>query len=442
MKQHRIFRLLCALALAVGLALPAAAAAEGPRLTVSSQEAAASQTVGLAALPADCQSIQITLTLSADGSYTFAEDSALAARPEVYTTYKQSGRDVTLYVTAKTGVLSANGSLSLGALSAGGNLFTVEQASGMKVLGESSTETTYPTVSVDSSQSGSPDGGTGSPDDGAGSTEDEAVTQPITVQTAQGGKVTASAAKAAQGTVITLTAAPDAGYELRTLTAATAGGRTLPLTDKGSGRYTFVMPASAVTVTAVFAAQASQPVPSFDDVPQGTWYYSGVQYAVEHGLMSGTGEGTFSPDLSTSRGMLVTILYRLAGSPAVSGGTAFTDVAGGQWYADGVAWASANGVVSGYTDGTFRPNDTITREQMAAILYQYARLQGKLDSGRADLSVFSDAGSLSAYAREPMSWAVAQGLFSGVSADTLAPGGSTTRAQAAVILTAFSKSLG
>ena len=289
MKRNRIFSLICALALTMGLLIPcAAAAAQGPQLTVSSQEAAANQTVGLTALPADCQSLQITLTLSANAGYTFTADSALADRPGVYTTYKQNGRDVTIYVTAKTGTL------------------------------------------------------------------------------------------------------PD-----------------FP----------------------------------FDDVAQGTWYYEGVRYAYEHGLMSGTGEGTFSPDLPTSRGMLVTILYRLAGSPD-AGSASFTDVAPGQWYADGVAWASANGVVSGYTDGSFRPNDTITREQMAAILYQYARLQGKLDSGRADLSIFADVDDLSAYAKEPMSWAVAQGLFSGVSADMLVPGGSTTRAQAAVILTAFSKTLG
>lgn len=298
MKRNRIFSLICALALTMGLLIPcAAAAAQGPQLTVSSQEAAASQTVGLTALPADCQSLQITLTLNA---------------------------------------------------------------------------------------------------------------------------------------------APNAGYELSSLTVTTSAGKKVSLADKGNGKYTFTMPAAAVAVTALFAPQEVQPDFPFDDVAQGTWYYEGVRYAYEHGLMSGTGEGTFSPDLPTSRGMLVTILYRLAGSPA-AGSASFTDVAPGQWYADGVAWASANGVVSGYTDGSFRPNDTITREQMAAILYQYARLQGKLDSGRADLSIFADLDSLSAYAKEPMSWAVAQGLFSGVSADTLAPGGSTTRAQAAVILTAFSK---
>ena len=201
-----------------------------------------------------------------------------------------------------------------------------------------------------------------------------------------------------------------------------------------------LLTALAVVCSVSVAAFAAVEDTGFADVAADSWYADAAAYCRDSGLMSGTGEGTFSPDLPTSRGMLVTILYRLAGSPD-AGSASFTDVAPGQWYADGVAWASANGVVSGYTDGSFRPNDTITREQMAAILYQSARLQGKLDSGRADLSIFADVDDLSAYAKEPMSWAVAQGLFSGVSADMLAPGGSTTRAQAAVILTAFSKAL-
>ena len=366
----------------------------------------------------------------------------------MYTTYKQHGQNVTIYVTAKTGTLPDEGSLTLGVLSSDGARFTVEQASDLKVLNDSSAETVYPAVDVEDSGNS---GGTQEPDeptpptegedgDGSDGTEDQ-TTYAITIRTSTGGKVTASAARAELGEVITLNAAPNSGYELSSLTVTTSAGKKLSLADKGNGKYTFTMPAAAVAVTALFAPQETQPDFPFDDVAQGTWYYEGVRYAYEHGLMSGTGEGTFSPDLPTSRGMLVTILYRLAGSPA-AGSASFTDVAPGQWYADGVAWASANGVVSGYTDGSFRPNDTITREQMAAILYQYARLQGKLDSGRADLSIFADVDDLSAYAKEPMSWAVAQGLFSGVSADMLVPGGSTTRAQAAVILTAFSKTLG
>ena len=295
-----------------------------------------------------------------------------------------------------------------------------------------------------SSSGGSSSGGSssgGSSSGGSSSGGSTTTTRTITIQSSFGGKVTASASQAAQGKVITLTALPNSGYVLKSLTVTTASGTSVPVANQSSGKYTFTMPAAAVTVKAVFAAQETDPDFPFADVAKGSWYYEGVRYAYENGLMSGTGEGTFSPDLPTGRGMLVTILYRLAGSPA-AGSASFTDVAKGQWYADGVAWASANGVVSGYPDGSFRPNDTITREQMAAILYQYARIQGKLDDSRADLSIFSDLDSLSAYAKEPMSWAVAQGLFSGVSADTLAPGGSTTRAQAAVILTAFSKAQG
>jgi len=399
---RKLSAILMTLCLTVGAMTPLAHAAGGLRLVTSSQEAA-SQEVGISGVSSNCQSFQATFNLSnSTAIYDFMANDVLDALPGIYTTYKQEGSAVTVYVTTKSGVLTSDGSLTLGTISANdGTNFTVEKASG-------------------------------------GSTT---TTRTITIQSSFGGKVTASASQAAQGKVITLTALPNSGYVLKSLTVTTASGTSVPVANQSSGKYTFTMPAAAVTVKAVFAAQETDPDFPFADVAKGSWYYEGVRYAYENGLMSGTGEGTFSPDLPTSRGMLVTILYRLAGSPA-AGSASFTDVVKGQWYADGVAWASANGVVSGYTDGSFRPNDTITRGQMAAILYQYARIQGKLDDSRADLSIFSDLDSLSAYAKEPMSWAVAQGLFSGVSADTLAPGGSTTRAQAAVILTAFSKAQG
>lgn len=419
---------------------PLAHAAGGLRLVTSSQEAA-SQEVGFSGVSSNCQSFQATFNLSnSTAIYDFMANDVLDALPGIYTTYKQEGSAVTIYVTTKSGVLTSDGSLTLGTISANeGTNFTVEKASGVKVVGSDNSETTYTQVDQGGSSGGSSSGGSSS--GGSSSGGSTTTTRTITIQSSFGGKVTASASQAAQGKVITLTALPNSGYVLKSLTVTTASGTSVPVANQSSGKYTFTMPAAAVTVKAVFAAQETDPGFPFADVAKGSWYYEGVRYAYENGLMSGTGEGTFSPDLPTSRGMLVTILYRLAGSPA-AGSASFTDVAKGQWYADGVAWASANGVVSGYPDGSFRPNDTITREQMAAILYQYARIQGKLDDSRADLSIFSDLDSLSAYAKEPMSWAVAQGLFSGVSADTLAPGGSTTRAQAAVILTAFSKAQG
>ena len=427
---RKLSAILMTLCLTVGAMTPLAHAAGGLRLVTSSQEAA-SQEVGFSGVSSNCQSFQATFNLSGfSTTYDFAVDSVLGALPGIYTAYKQEGSAVTVYVTTKSGVLTGDGSLTLGTISANdGTNFTVEKASGVKVVGSDNSETTYTQVDQGGSSGGSSSGGT------------TATTRTITIQSSFGGKVTASASQAAQGKGITLTALPNSGYVLKSLTVTTASGTSVPVANQSSGKYTFTMPAAAVTVKTVFAAQETAPDFPFADVAKGSWYYEGVRYAYENGLMSGTGEGTFSPDLPTSRGMLVTILYRLAGSPA-AGSASFTDVAKGQWYADGVAWASANGVVSGYPDGSFRPNDTITREQMAAILYQYARIQGKLDDSRADLSIFADLDSLSAYAKEPMSWAVAQGLFSGVSADTLAPGGSTTRAQAAVILTAFSKALG
>lgn len=437
---RKLSAILMTLCLTVGAMTPLAHAAGGLRLVTSSQEAA-SQEVGFSGVSSNCQSFQATFNLSnSTAIYDFMANDVLDALPGIYTTYKQEGSAVTIYVTTKSGVLTSDGSLTLGTISANdGTNFTVEKASGVKVVGSDNSETTYTQVDQGGSSGGSSSGGSSS--GGSSSGGSTTTTRTITIQSSFGGKVTASASQAAQGKVITLTALPNSGYVLKSLTVTTASGTSVPVANQSSGKYTFTMPAAAVTVKAVFAAQETDPGFPFADVAKGSWYYEGVRYAYENGLMSGTGEGTFSPDLPTSRGMLVTILYRLAGSPA-AGSASFTDVAKGQWYADGVAWASANGVVSGYPDGSFRPNDTITREQMAAILYQYARIQGKLDDSRADLSIFSDLDSLSAYAKEPMSWAVAQGLFSGVSADTLAPGGSTTRAQAAVILTAFSKAQG
>lgn len=437
---RKLSAILMTLCLTVGAMTPLAHAAGGLRLVTSSQEAA-SQEVGFSGVSSNCQSFQATFNLSnSTAIYDFMANDVLDALPGIYTTYKQEGSAVTVYVTTKSGVLTGDGSLTLGTISANdGTNFTVEKASGVKVVGSDNSETTYTQVDQGGSSGGSSSGGSSS--GGSSSGGSTTTTRTITIQSSFGGKVTASASQAAQGKVITLTALPNSGYVLKSLTVTTASGTSVPVANQSSGKYTFTMPAAAVTVKAVFAAQETDPGFPFADVAKGSWYYEGVRYAYENGLMSGTGEGTFSPDLPTSRGMLVTILYRLAGSPA-AGSASFTDVAKGQWYADGVAWASANGVVSGYPDGSFRPNDTITREQMAAILYQYARIQGKLDDSRADLSIFSDLDSLSAYAKEPMSWAVAQGLFSGVSADTLAPGGSTTRAQAAVILTAFSKAQG
>lgn len=179
----------------------------------------------------------------------------------------------------------------------------------------------------------------------------------------------------------------------------------------------------------VFAAGGRLP---FTDVKTADWYYDAVQYVYVEGMMNGTGAATFSPNSTTSRGMIVTILHRLDGTPSATG-AAFTDVPAGQWYTDAVAWASANEIVGGYGNGKFGPDDPITREQMATILYRYSRYKGYDTTVSGSLSGFPDAAKTSSYAADAMRWAVGTGLIAGMDDGTLAPQGSATRAQAATI---------
>lgn len=179
----------------------------------------------------------------------------------------------------------------------------------------------------------------------------------------------------------------------------------------------------------------------FTDIPSGAWYRDAAEYVYRKGMMAGDGSlDRFNPEGVMTRAMVVTILHRLEGEPKIQA-AAFIDVAAGQWYTEAIAWASAGGIVSGYGSGAFGPNDPITREQLTAILYRYAAGKGYDITARADLSGYSDAGQISAYAAEPMSWANALGLITGMDDGTLAPRAGATRAQTAAILMRFCQGL-
>ena len=160
-----------------------------------------------------------------------------------------------------------------------------------------------------------------------------------------------------------------------------------------------------------------------------------MQYAYDKGLMTGTSATTFEPNAATTRGMIVAILHRLEDAPVVNDLMTFDDVADGEWYTEAVRWAASENIVAGYSDTAFGPNDPITREQLAAILYNYAKWKGMDVSNRADLSRYSDQPS--AWANDVMQWAAAEGLISGTSTTNLDPQGSATRAQVAAILQRF-----
>lgn len=191
--------------------------------------------------------------------------------------------------------------------------------------------------------------------------------------------------------------------------------------------------------TTVYAKWTEAPVSGlpFKDVKTADWFYNDVKYVYEKGMMAGTAADVFAPNATTTRAMIVTILYRLEGSPAVTGTSSFVDVPAGQWYTDAVNWAAANQIVKGTSATTFAPNDSITREQMAAILYRYAQYKGYDVTKKADLSGYSDNGQVSAYAKDALAWANAAKLINGVTNTTLAPQGNATRAQVSAILHRF-----
>ena len=197
-----------------------------------------------------------------------------------------------------------------------------------------------------------------------------------------------------------------------------------------------------VEVTFVLDCERDETCPMlpFKDTSPQAWYHDGIHYCVEHNLMDGLSSTVFGPGDATKRDMIVTILYRLENEPEV-GNSAFKDVPAGAWYAKAVAWAAANEIVDGYSDTVFGPEDPVTREQLSAILYRYAKYKGYDVTRQAELSGYTDAGRVTGYAVDAVRWAVAEGLIAGVTETTLVPNGNSTRAQTATILMRFCESV-
>ena len=263
----------------------------------------------------------------------------------------------------------------------------------------------------------------------------------IDVTTTAGGTVAKDPAAAKAGETVTLTPAPEEGYEVGEVTVTDRFGDTVAVTENADGTYTFTMPSGQVSVNVTFVESTPELLP-FTDVNEGDWFHDAVRYVYENGLMDGVGDGQFAPNATTTRAQLVTILYRLAGEPDVSGDVGFTDVAPGLWYTDAVAWEAQKGIVNGISETEFAPSGDLTREQLATILFRYAESAGYDVSASADLSGFPDAGDIQSYATEALSWAVAEGLLQGFEDDSLQPQSTATRAQIATILMRFCEGVG
>ena len=271
---------------------------------------------------------------------------------------------------------------------------------------------------------------------GSSSSISTPTTYAVNVNAATNGAVAADKKTASKGTTVTVTASPSKGYVVDAVKVVDKDGKDVAVTGK-DGKYVFTMPGSAVTVTGTFKAETPAPVAlPFTDVKSGNWFYDAVKYAYEQGLMTGTSATTFAPNGTMNRAMIVTVLYRLEKSPAVTGASKFTDVPAGQWYSDAVAWAAANKIVNGYDETTFGPMNAVTREQMAAILFRYEQVKGLENvTLEENLNRFPDQNKISAYAIPALQWAVGQKIINGNADGTLDPTGTATRAQVAQIFT-------
>lgn len=262
-------------------------------------------------------------------------------------------------------------------------------------------------------------------------------TYKVTTSAVNNGGVNASPSSAEKGATITITLSPDKGYKLDKLTVTDGSGKSVSTVKKSDTVYTFTMPASAVKVGVSYVKATETPSKTkFNDVSANDWFASAVDYVTGKGMMNGTADNTFSPKANTTRGMVVTVLYRLENQPSTSAAS-FTDVASGAYYANAVAWANANGIVSGYGSGKFGPNDKVTREQLAAILYRYAQYKKYDVSGANSLDGYTDVQSVSSYAVPALQWANAAGVVTGKSGSKLDPKGNATRAEVAAMLMRF-----
>lgn len=256
---------------------------------------------------------------------------------------------------------------------------------------------------------------------------------PVKISNSGDGVAKVDKSYANAGDKVTITVTPGRNATVQHITVTDEDGERLKLTENRDGTYSFTMPSGTANVYVRFSGSGLP----FADVPSGSWYYDDVAYVYDTGLMTGLTVTSFGPNLSTTRGMIVTILWRMENEPAAKHGCPFADVRRGSYYEQAIAWASENGIVTGFDASTFAPDRAITREQLAAILFRFAAYRG-MDAVtlRENLSSFQDQAAISAYAVSALNWAVGEGLMQGTG-DKLEPTGNATRAQVAAMLRRF-----
>ena len=361
---------------------------------------------------------QVTMDVKKGGSaelYSQIGDAEKTLAPAVSDNVYLISNDANIIVVPKT---DAGYEVEKVTLTANDTAIDLLSADGVYTYAEKLTSDATITVTFTETS----DGSSGSSGGGSSSSSNK----PSVSVSGAGGKVTASS----NGTV---TITPDKGYQIAKITV---NGKEVAI--PADGKLTGLTKDDKVVVTFEKITDGSSTL--FADVADDAWYADAVRYVFEKGMMNGTSSTTFSPNETTTRAMIVTMLHRLENEPTASA-AGFTDVASNTYYANAVAWAAANGVVTGVSETSFAPNDAITREQLAAILYRYAELKGYNVSASGSLSGYTDASQISSYATTAMQWANSTGLITGKTSTTLSPKGNATRAEVATILMRFCENI-
>lgn len=264
-------------------------------------------------------------------------------------------------------------------------------------------------------------------------------TYPPIVPEVEGGEVVIKPSRPTSGQTVIITPKPNEGMEVDKVEVTDKNGNQIEVTQKPNGDFTFKQPSGKVTITVTFKPAVPSDFP-FIDVPEDAWYRGAVEYVYNNGLIMGVAPNLFAPNMTTDRGQLVTMLWRLAGEPQAENSTDFGDVPSSAYYAKAVAWAAENGITAGFEDGTFRPTTGLSREQMAALFMKYAQAMGLDTSARADISGFTDINPDS-WSYDALSWAKAVGLLNGVGDATMAPQDTATRAQIAAVLQRYCETI-
>ena len=271
-------------------------------------------------------------------------------------------------------------------------------------------------------------------------------TYPPAMDEPENGTVTTSPSRPKEGDRVSITPKPDEGFEVDEVVVEDANGNEIEVTQNQDGTYSFTQPDGKVTIKMTFRCDGGELCPGhhLTDVSKDAWYHAAVDYVVKQGIMEGMSATTFSPNTEVTRAQAVQILYNLEGQPDVSDenlGYPYEDVNAEEWYGNAVYWARITGVATGYGDGTFQPGDSITRQEFAQMLYNYARYKGYDLTAEGDLSQFPDSGSVADWVEAAMSWANGNELINGHDDGTIDAAGIGTRAQAASILMKFDQNL-